>query len=63
MSLDSSEGFDFYFVDPTTAAQLNTFYLELRSNLAAMDGELGALTGRVVHLEVTTLSQAEAAAS
>eukprot|EP00969_Alexandrium_andersonii_P117551 5200318-Alexandrium_andersonii.AAC.1 len=28
-----------------------------------MDGELGALTGRVTHLAVTTLSQAEAAAS
>eukprot|EP00969_Alexandrium_andersonii_P302138 13355569-Alexandrium_andersonii.AAC.1 len=28
-----------------------------------MDSELGALTGRVTHLEVTTLSQAEAVAS
>eukprot|EP00969_Alexandrium_andersonii_P329496 14560917-Alexandrium_andersonii.AAC.1 len=63
MSLDSSEAFvDFRFVDPTTAAQLNQFYSELRAKLAQVDSELGALMGRVASLEVTTMSQAEAAA-
>eukprot|EP00969_Alexandrium_andersonii_P271179 11985430-Alexandrium_andersonii.AAC.1 len=63
MSFDSSEEFvDFRFVGPTTAAQLNQFYLELRTKLAQVDGELGALTSRVTNIEVTTMSQAEAAA-
>eukprot|EP00969_Alexandrium_andersonii_P073045 3222973-Alexandrium_andersonii.AAC.1 len=63
MSLDSSAEFvDCRFVDPTTAAQLNQFYTELRAKLAQVDGELGALAGRVTGLEVTTMSQAEAAA-
>eukprot|EP00969_Alexandrium_andersonii_P145177 6419723-Alexandrium_andersonii.AAC.1 len=44
MSLDSSEEFvDFRFVDPTTAAQLNQCYMELRAKLAQVDSELGAL--------------------
>eukprot|EP00969_Alexandrium_andersonii_P179511 7935820-Alexandrium_andersonii.AAC.1 len=64
MSLDASDGMaDFQFVDPTTAAQLNRFYVELRAKLNQMDGELGALTGRVTHVEVTTVSLAETAAS
>eukprot|EP00969_Alexandrium_andersonii_P262887 11620348-Alexandrium_andersonii.AAC.1 len=63
MSLDSSEEFvDCRFVDPTTAAQLNQFYVELRTNLAQVIGELGALTGRITNFEVTTMSHAEAAA-
>eukprot|EP00969_Alexandrium_andersonii_P149755 6621496-Alexandrium_andersonii.AAC.1 len=63
MSLDSSEEFvDCRFVDPTTAAQLNQFYMELRAKLAQVDSELGALTGRVASIEVTTMSQEEAAA-
>eukprot|EP00969_Alexandrium_andersonii_P112788 4984464-Alexandrium_andersonii.AAC.1 len=62
MSLDSSEEFvDFRFVDPTTAAQLNQFYSELRAKLAQIDSELGALTGRVTSIEATAMSQAEAA--
>eukprot|EP00969_Alexandrium_andersonii_P128035 5658059-Alexandrium_andersonii.AAC.1 len=63
MSFDSSEELvDFRFVDPTTASQLYQFYLELRAKLAQVDGELGALTSRVANIEVTTMSQAEAAA-
>eukprot|EP00969_Alexandrium_andersonii_P311817 13778354-Alexandrium_andersonii.AAC.1 len=64
MSLAASEALlDFRFVGPTTASQLNEFYIELRAKLAQMDSELGALTGRVAHVEATTMSQAEAAAS
>eukprot|EP00969_Alexandrium_andersonii_P018458 806688-Alexandrium_andersonii.AAC.1 len=63
MSLDSSEELvDFRFVDPTTAAQLSQLYLELRTKLAQVDGELGALTSRATNIEVTAMSQAEAAA-
>eukprot|EP00969_Alexandrium_andersonii_P233776 10321786-Alexandrium_andersonii.AAC.1 len=46
-----------------TAAHLNQFYLELRAEFAQMDSELGTLAGRVTHVEVTTTSQAEVAAS
>eukprot|EP00969_Alexandrium_andersonii_P086545 3815592-Alexandrium_andersonii.AAC.1 len=63
MSLDSSAEFlDCRFVDPTTAAQLNQYHVELRTKLAQVDGEIGALAGRVTNVEVTVMTQAEAAA-